>query len=37
MSSCIVVYENEGHGFRNPAHTEDSLTRTIDWFDRHLR
>jgi dipeptidyl aminopeptidase/acylaminoacyl peptidase len=37
VETRLVVYENEGHGFRNPAHIEDSLMRTVDWFDRHLR
>jgi len=37
VETKLVVYENEGHGFRNPAHIEDSLVRTVDWFDAHLR
>ena len=28
----FVVYPNEGHGFRNPAHSRDVLVRSIEWF-----
>ncbi|HXQ82084.1 MAG TPA: S9 family peptidase [Opitutaceae bacterium] len=37
VETKLVVYENEGHRFRNPAHVEDRLTRTVSWFDQHLR
>jgi dipeptidyl aminopeptidase/acylaminoacyl peptidase len=37
VETKLVVYENEGHHFRNPAHVEDMLTRTVNWFDQHLR
>jgi dipeptidyl aminopeptidase/acylaminoacyl peptidase len=37
VETKLVVYENEGHWFRNPAHIEDRLTRTVNWFDQHLR
>ncbi|HXW57545.1 MAG TPA: S9 family peptidase [Candidatus Cybelea sp.] len=33
----LVVYPNEGHSFRNPAHTRDVLQRTIAWFNRYLQ
>ena len=32
----LVVYPNEGHGFRNPEHRIDVLERTLDWFDEYL-
>src|SRR5581483_998257 len=32
----LVVYPNEGHGFRNPEHRIDVLERTLDWFDHYL-
>jgi dipeptidyl aminopeptidase/acylaminoacyl peptidase len=32
----LVVYPNEGHGFRNPEHRIDVLERTLDWFDQYL-
>ncbi len=32
----LVVYPNEGHGFVNPAHSEDVLDRAIDWFAKYL-
>ena len=31
------VYPDEGHGFRVTENRIDSLRRTLDWFDRHLR
>ena len=37
VETKLVVYENEGHAFRNPADVEDRLTRTVKWFDDHLR
>jgi dipeptidyl aminopeptidase/acylaminoacyl peptidase len=33
----LVVYANEGHGFRNPADTRDVMERTISWFNRYLQ
>jgi dipeptidyl aminopeptidase/acylaminoacyl peptidase len=36
VKTKLVIYENEGHHFRNPAHIEDRLKRTIDWFNEHL-
>lgn len=32
----LVVYPNEGHGFRNPEHRIDVLERSLDWFDHYL-
>jgi dipeptidyl aminopeptidase/acylaminoacyl peptidase len=32
----LVVYPNEGHGFVNPLHREDVLSRTLDWFGRYM-
>jgi dipeptidyl aminopeptidase/acylaminoacyl peptidase len=37
VETKLVVYEHEGHHFRNPSHVEDLLTRSVDWFDTHLR
>ncbi|MFI5336036.1 MAG: prolyl oligopeptidase family serine peptidase [Opitutales bacterium] len=37
IETRLVVYADEGHHFRNPAHTQDLLARTIDWFNLHLR
>jgi dipeptidyl aminopeptidase/acylaminoacyl peptidase len=33
----LVVYPNEGHGFRNPADTRDVMERTVSWFNRYLQ
>jgi dipeptidyl aminopeptidase/acylaminoacyl peptidase len=37
VETTLVVYEGEGHHFRNPAHVEDLLTRSVDWFNARLR
>lgn len=34
IQSELVRYPREGHGFREPKHRLDSLTRTVEWFDR---
>jgi acylaminoacyl-peptidase len=33
----LVVYADEGHGFRKPADRIDVLERTLSWFDQYLR
>jgi dipeptidyl aminopeptidase/acylaminoacyl peptidase len=33
----LVVYANEGHGFRNPEHQADVLERTLSWFSEYLK
>jgi dipeptidyl aminopeptidase/acylaminoacyl peptidase len=33
----LVVYPNEGHGFRNPEHQADVLERTLTWFSEYLK
>jgi len=37
VETKLVVYENEGHHFRKPANVEDLVTRSVDWFNTHLR
>lgn len=32
----LVVYKDEGHAIRQPAHVKDLLTRTIAWFNENL-
>jgi dipeptidyl aminopeptidase/acylaminoacyl peptidase len=32
-----VVYPEEGHGFYKREHQQDSLQRTVDWFDKYLK
>jgi dipeptidyl aminopeptidase/acylaminoacyl peptidase len=29
----LVVYPDEGHAFRNPAHQRDVLERALEWFE----
>jgi dipeptidyl aminopeptidase/acylaminoacyl peptidase len=37
VETKFVIYEDEGHHFRKPAHIEDLLVRTIGWFDARLK
>ena len=37
IETVLVRYPREGHGFRDPRHRLDALTRTIEWFDRFLK
>jgi dipeptidyl aminopeptidase/acylaminoacyl peptidase len=32
----LVVYPNEGHGFRDPAHRQDVLERALNWFETEM-
>ena len=32
----LVVYPNEGHGFREEAHRIDVLTRALNWFNTQM-
>ncbi|HZX42789.1 MAG TPA: S9 family peptidase [Myxococcaceae bacterium] len=32
----LVVYADEGHRFRDPAHVLDAMQREVGWFDRYL-
>jgi dipeptidyl aminopeptidase/acylaminoacyl peptidase len=37
VPSTLVVYEGEGHGIRQPAHTRDITARTLGWFDKYFK
>lgn len=37
VETVLVRYPREGHGFREPRHRLDALSRTMDWFDRFLK
>jgi dipeptidyl aminopeptidase/acylaminoacyl peptidase len=32
----LMVYPDEGHGFRKPANQRDAAWRTLAWFLEHL-
>jgi dipeptidyl aminopeptidase/acylaminoacyl peptidase len=32
-----IIYPNEGHAIRDPAHLADMDERTLAWFDRYLK
>jgi len=34
---ACVSFPREGHGLREPRRREDSLARTLQWFDRYLK
>ena len=34
VKTQLVVYPNEGHGFRDPAHIRDRTERTLKWFEQ---
>ncbi|MCE9565156.1 MAG: S9 family peptidase [Planctomycetes bacterium] len=31
----LVIYNDEGHGIRQPRHREDALNRVLDWFEKY--
>ena len=36
VKTQLVVYPNEGHGFRDPAHLRDRQERTAKWFAENM-
>ena len=36
VTTELVVYPNEGHGFSNPVHTRDVLERAVGWFNQYM-
>jgi dipeptidyl aminopeptidase/acylaminoacyl peptidase len=37
VTTQLVVYPDEGHGIRDPAHQRDLQARTLRWFDQYLK
>lgn len=37
VPTSLVIYEDEGHGIRKPAHQQDLRRRTVEWFNRYLQ
>jgi dienelactone hydrolase len=37
VPTAIMIYPGEGHALRDPANTQDSLQRSLAWFDKYLR
>ena len=37
VDTRLVVYEHEGHQFKDPVHQKDRIRRTLEWFDARLR
>ena len=36
VKTQLVVYPNEGHGFRDPAHIRDREAREVAWFEQNM-
>ncbi len=36
VKTQLVIYPNEGHGFRDPAHRIDVLERALNWFETEM-
>ncbi len=36
VKTQLVIYPNEGHGFRDPGHIADRSKRTLDWFAKNM-
>jgi dipeptidyl aminopeptidase/acylaminoacyl peptidase len=36
VKTQLVVYPDEGHAFRNPAHRRDVLERALNWFETEM-
>lgn len=36
VPTTLVIYPDEGHGIRNPAHVQDLEQRTLAWFGKYL-
>jgi dipeptidyl aminopeptidase/acylaminoacyl peptidase len=36
VKTQLVVYPNEGHGFRDPEHRRDVLERALNWFETEM-
>ena len=36
VKTQLVIYPNEGHGFRDPAHIADRTKRTLAWFAQNM-
>ena len=36
VKTQLVIYPNEGHGFRDPAHIADRTRRELAWFAQYL-
>jgi dipeptidyl aminopeptidase/acylaminoacyl peptidase len=37
VKTQLVVYPNEGHGFRDPEHIRDRNERTVKWFAENMQ
>ncbi|MGD0889915.1 MAG: S9 family peptidase [Terracidiphilus sp.] len=36
VTTQLVVYPNEGHGFVDPAHRRDVMDRAVEWFAKYM-
>jgi dipeptidyl aminopeptidase/acylaminoacyl peptidase len=36
VKTQLVIYPNEGHGFRDPKHIADRMEREVRWFAENM-
>ena len=36
VTTQLVIYPNEGHGFVNPEHRKDVMDRAVEWFAKYM-
>ncbi|MGA9669842.1 MAG: S9 family peptidase [Terracidiphilus sp.] len=36
VTTQLVIYPNEGHGFVDPAHRRDVMDRAVEWFAQYM-
>ena len=36
VTTQLVIYPNEGHGFRDPKHIADRMAREVKWFAQYM-
>jgi dipeptidyl aminopeptidase/acylaminoacyl peptidase len=37
VPASLIIYPDEGHGIRQPAHLADQRRRVLDWFNHYLK
>ena len=37
VPTSIMIYPGEGHALRDPAHAEDAMQRTLQWFEKYVQ
>lgn len=37
VPTAIMIYPGEGHALRDPVNTQDSVQRSLAWFEKYMR